>query len=60
MIFLSVFVENMNVNRGEFGSVMWINVKCIETVDNAAVFTVLIYDSSCTAVQVRRCINVLC
>jgi hypothetical protein len=51
------FVEIMNVNRGGFGSVMWINVTCIETVDNAAVFTILIYQQlyGCSGKEVYKC-----
>ena len=37
----------MNVNKGRFGSVMWIMVTCTETIVNAARFTILIlYDCS--------------
>jgi hypothetical protein len=38
---------------------MWVIVTCIETVVNAAVFTILIHVCSSTAVQVRRYSNVL-
>jgi len=45
-------VQTMNINKGRFGSVMCITVRCTETAVNAAGFTVLIYVCSCTSVQV--------
>ena len=49
------FVGVMDVNRGIFGTVVWVRVTCIETVTNAVGFTVLIYFCSSTACEVRRC-----
>ena len=45
----------MDVNRGVFGSVVWVWVTCIETAFNAAAFTVLISFCSSTTCEVRRC-----
>jgi hypothetical protein len=48
----------MNVNRGVFGSVMWVRVVFTETAINVAGFIVLLYFCSSTTCEVRLCTNV--
>jgi hypothetical protein len=52
-------VRIMNVNRGTFGTVIWVRVTCTETAFNGAGFMVLIYFCSSTTCKVRCCTNVL-
>ena len=47
------FIGIMDVNRGHFGSVMWVSVTSTETFLNAVGFTVLIYFCSSTTCEVR-------
>jgi hypothetical protein len=49
------FVGIMDVNRGVFGSVMWVRVTFTETAINAASFMVLVYFCSSTTCEVRLC-----
>jgi hypothetical protein len=49
----------MDVNRGIFGTVIWVRVTCTETAFNAAGFMVLIYFCSSTTCEIRCCTNVL-
>jgi len=45
----------MDVNRGVFGSVVWVWVAFTETAFNVVGFTLLIYFCSSTSCEVRRC-----
>jgi 7tm Chemosensory receptor. len=47
------FIGIMDVNRGHFGSVMWVSVTSTETFFNGVGFTVLIYFCSSTTCEVR-------
>jgi len=49
------FVGVMDVNRGVFGTVVWVRMTFTETAFNAVGFTVLIYFCSSTTCEVRRC-----
>jgi hypothetical protein len=49
------FVGVMDVNRGYFGTVVWVMVTFTETALNAVGFTVLIFFCSSTTCEVRRC-----
>ena len=49
------FVGVMDVNRGIFGTIVWLGVAFTETAVNAVGFTVLIYFCSSTSYEVRRC-----
>ena len=50
------FVGVMDINRGIYGTVLWVRLTFTETAFNAAGFTVLIYFCSSTTCEVRRCI----
>jgi len=49
-------VGAMDVNRGDFGRVVWVWVTFTERAFNVVGFTVLIYFCSSTTCEVRRCI----
>jgi hypothetical protein len=53
------FVGIMDVNRGSFGSVVWIRVTCTEATIHIVGFMVLLYFCNSTSCEVRRCTNVL-
>jgi hypothetical protein len=53
------FVGIMDVNRGSFGSVVWIRVTFTEATIHIVGFMVLLYFCSSTSCEVRRCTNVL-
>jgi len=53
------FVCVMDINRGVFGSVVWVWDTLTETAFNAVGFTVLIYFCSSTTCEVRRCMMYL-
>jgi hypothetical protein len=49
------FVGLMDVNRGVFGTVVWVRATFTETALNVVGFTTLIYFCSSTTCEVRRC-----